>query len=61
MSADTGSSIAALNLPERAALSGVALTTLSILRATGRQFAGSLMLPLWGAFAVALYVLVAGA
>ena len=61
MSAGRESSIAAPNLPQRAALSGVALTTLRILHAAGQQFAGSLMLPMWGAFAVALYVLVTGA
>jgi len=62
MSAGRGTYVAASNSQQRAALapSGVALAILHIQRATGRRFAGSLMLLMWGAFAVALYVLVAG-
>jgi hypothetical protein len=37
------------------------MVTLHKPRATGQRFAASLMLSMWGAFAVALYVLVAGA
>jgi hypothetical protein len=43
------------------ALSGVVLASMHKQRATGRRFAFALMLLMWGAFAVALYILVAGA
>ena len=62
MSAGRRTCVAASNPQQRVALapSGVALATLHIQRATGWRFGDSLMLLMWGAFAVALYVLVAG-
>lgn len=63
MSAGRGICVAVLNRHRRAApaLSGVVLPTLHTQRATGRRFAGGLMLLMWGAFAVALYILVSHA
>jgi hypothetical protein len=62
MSAGRGTCGAAPNSHRRAALalSGVVPATLPIQRATGQRFAGGLMLLMWAAFGMALYILVAG-
>jgi hypothetical protein len=62
MSAGTGTCAAAPNSHRRAALtlSGVVPATPHIQRATGQRFAGGLVLLMWGAFGMALYILVAG-